>query len=449
MVSDNAQLLEQATELLLRYWVRALTSLVLVAVAYLWTKRGYQAPYAPSDIFVPSTSTYPSKVYTSRSKISVSQFVNDFLHGRIELRDAHSGRGMEHIAQVVSFRFDLTLAWRIFRTFMSTSHTEYQDKRNVEKYVTTSDSLLEQVLGPDRLPLVGYFRDEVPEELENSLAVQMERIGKEYLDLNPNDRLLDVNSQWGDLAVYLAHDYQVPTCAIVATSSQLNHATNLSGESQVQRFLRFVTGDYRAVTQCLPAGLPPFTKVLAIDALDTIGTRNIPAFLRSVNEVMESGGRFMLQVTTTPSSLGYKPNRRAFSGHQQSIMGDSDNNRAEDGDGFKIQGEEEWSEHWWYHWFRQRYIQPGADTSMLISVEQVMGELQRAGFEVIQMESLTTDAATTTAVWCNRLCAAKRQIEMELGEDAYRAWELYLNWTQSLYARGRLHKHFILAMKRA
>ncbi|KAJ2387506.1 hypothetical protein GGI23_006260 [Coemansia sp. RSA 2559] len=55
----------------------------------------------------------------------------------------------------------------------------------------------------------------------------------------------------------------------------------------------------------------------------------------------------------------------------------------------------------------------------------------------------------TTAVWCSRLCASKRQIETEMGEAAYRAWELYLNWTQSLYARGRLHKHFVLAVKRA
>ncbi|PIA14662.1 S-adenosyl-L-methionine-dependent methyltransferase [Coemansia reversa NRRL 1564] len=240
----------------------------------------------------------------------------------------------------------------------------------------------------------------------------MERVGREYLDLGPEDRLLDINAQWGDLAVYLAHDFQVPTCAIVATSSQLAHATNLTGESQVQRFLRFVTGDYRAVAKCLAPGIPPFTKAIALDVLDTIGTRNIPSFLRSVNESMVNGGRLLIQVTTTP-------------------------------------GEEEWAEHWWYHWFRQNYIQPGADTSMLTSIEQIMVELQRAGFEVLQLESLTTDAALTTAIWSNRLCASKRQIETELGEDTYRAWELYLNWTQSLYARARLHKHFILAVKRA
>ncbi|KAJ1727094.1 hypothetical protein LPJ61_004766, partial [Coemansia biformis] len=113
----------------------------------------------------------------------------------------------------------------------------------------------------------------------------------------------------------------------------------------------------------------------------------------------------------------------------------------------KVEGER--AECWWYHWFRQRHIQPGADTSMLVSIESVMVDLQRAGFEVLQLESLTTDAAATAAVWCSRLCASKRQIETELGEDTYRAWELYLNWTQSMYARARLHKHFVLAVKRA
>ncbi|KAJ1666920.1 hypothetical protein IW140_003339 [Coemansia sp. RSA 1813] len=468
-----------ALQFLEQHWAQLLVSLVLFVGTYSWVRRETVAKYAPSSLLVPSTSTYPSKAYTVRRKIPAQQFIDDFLQGRIELRDAQSGFGMKNIADIVCFRYDLVLVCRVLRVFFSTFHSERRDRRDIEKYVQSNNSLLEEILGPDRLPLVGYIREGMPQNLESGLAVQMERVGKEYLDLGPNDRLLDVHAQWGDLAVYLAHDHQTPTCAVVATPSQLAHATNLTGESQVQRFLRFVTGDYRAVAQCLPPGIPPFTKVMAIDALDMVGLRNLPAFLRSVNDVMEIGGRFLMQVTTTPSSLGYRPRRHPLSrpigaqagfGHEDGGSNGSslDSSSHDDGarnvgqsysqgndsskdDQFvdRIAGEDEWAEHWWYHWFRQQYIQPGADTSMSISIEQVMGDLQKAGFEVLQMESLTMDAAMTTAVWCSRLCASKRQIEMEMGEAAYRAWELYLNWTQSLYTRGRLHKHFVLAVKRA
>ncbi|KAJ1779172.1 hypothetical protein LPJ54_001133 [Coemansia sp. RSA 1824] len=460
----GAQLLEAAAVFLQQHWIRILSSLVVFLGTYSWMRREFKAPCPPSTIFVPSTSTYPSILYTARRKISVQQFIDDFLAGRIELRDAQSGQGMLRISDVVSFQFDLGLAWRVLYTFLTTFHSKQRDRHNIEQYVLNNSSLFEETLGPDRLPLVGYIREGMPEQLENSLSIQMERVGREYLDLGSDDRLLDINAQWGDLAVYLAHDYQVPTCAIIATPSQLAHATNLTGESQVQRFMRFITGDYRAIPQCLAPGIPPFTKVMALDVLDTIGPRNIPAFLRSVNETMVNGGRLLLQVTTTPSSIGYRPRQHAWStpmdgqnNHQSSFSGAEsvsglgpDHAELDENSGnIEIRGEEEWAEHWWYHWFRQRYIQPGADTSMLVSVEQVMVELQRAGFEVLQLESLTTDAAMTTAIWSNRLCAAKRQIETELGEAAYRAWELYLNWTQSLYARARLHKHFILAVKRA
>ncbi|KAJ2079323.1 hypothetical protein H4R24_003855 [Coemansia sp. RSA 988] len=476
---SSSQLLDTAIALIQQHWVRLLVSLVLFLGTYSWACREFRAPCAPSAFFVPSTSTYPSRAYTARRKIPAQQFIDDFLNGRIELRDAQSGCGMERIADVVSFRFDLVLAWRVIRAFLTTSHSKRRDRRNAEQFVLQNNSLLEEVLGPDRLPLVGYMRDGMPGQLEASLGIQMERVGREYLDLGPEDRLLDINAQWGDLAVYLAHDFQVPTCAVVATSSQLAHATNLTGESQVQRFLRFITGDYRAVAKCLAPGIPPFTKAIALDVLDTIGPRNIPPFLRSVNESMINGGRLLIQVTTTPSSIGYRPARHADMWSQPSMPGthglselsapDQQDSRStptiptenlppvlahgrsdldEDAQDLKLRGEEEWAEHWWYHWFRQKYIQPGADTSMLTSVEQIMVELQRAGFEVLQLESLTTDAALTTAVWSNRLCASKRQIETELGESTYRAWELYLNWTQSLYARARLHKHFILAVKR-
>ncbi|KAJ2856774.1 hypothetical protein GGI22_003706 [Coemansia erecta] len=481
---------DSALRFLEQHWARVLVSAILFVGAWSWVRRETRARYAPSSLLVPSTSTYPSKAYTARRKIPAQQFIDDFLQGRIELRDAQSGFGMKSIADIVCFRYDAVLLWRVLRVVFSAFHSEKRDRRNVEKYVQANNSLLEEILGPDRLPLAGYIREGMPQNLEAGLAVQMERVGKEYLDLGPDDRLLDVHAQWGDLAVYLAHDHQTPTCALVATASQLAHATNLTGESQVQRFLRFVTGDYRAVAQCLPPGIPPFTKVMAIDALDMVGWRNIPAFLRSVNDVMEVGGRFLMQVTTTPSSLGYRPRRHPLStpieaqlrfvhGDESASGSSPENNSSSsnissscpvgvakpprlpyslasdsgDDEGRqsvdKLAGEDEWAEHWWYHWFRQQHIQPGADTSRSVSIEHVMGELQNAGFEVLQIESLTMDAAMTTAVWCSRLCASKRQIETEMGEAAYRAWELYLNWTQSLYARGRLHKHFVLAVKRA
>ncbi|KAJ2550430.1 hypothetical protein EV175_004075 [Coemansia sp. RSA 1933] len=449
-----------------QHWAQLLVSVVLFIGTYSWVRHETRARYAPSMLLVPSTSTYPSKAYTVRRKVPAQKFIDDFLQGRIELRDAQSGFGMKSIADIVCFRYDFVLLVRVLRVFFGTIHSERRDRRSIDEYVSRNNSLLEEILGPDRLPLVGYIREGMPQNLEAGLVAQMERVGKEYLDLGPEDRLLDVHAQWGDLAVYLAHDHQTPTCAVVATPSQLAHATNLTGESQVQRFLRFVTGDYRAVAHCLPPGIPPFTKVMAIDALDMVGVRNLPSFLRSVNDVMEVGGRFLMQVTSTPSSLGYRPRKHPLSKPIDALSGfDHVDQINSNHDGFpfdktddssddaqpadRAAGEDEWAEHWWYHWFRQKYIQPGADTSMSVSIEQLMGDLQRAGFEVLQMESLTMDAAMTTAVWCSRLCASKRQIETEMGEAAYRAWELYLNWTQSLYARGRLHKHFVLAVKRA
>ncbi|KAJ2485441.1 hypothetical protein EV174_001732 [Coemansia sp. RSA 2320] len=433
--------IKDMAQLAMLHWARVLTSVVLFLGTYRWISREFKAPFAPSTILVPSTSTYPSKTYTSRKKISAQRLIDDMLHGRIELRDAKSGQGMARIADVVSFRFDYVLAYRMFFSLLRAAHSESRDRSNMERFVLGSDSLLEEVLGPDRLPLVGYMCEGLPEQLEAGLRVQMQRVAVEYLDLSADDRLLDVNAQWGDLAVYLAHDFSVPTCAIVATSSQLAHATNLTGESQAQRFMRFVTGDYRAIRECLPPGAPLFTKALALDALDMVGPRNIPRFLRMVNEAMERGGRLLLQVTTTPSSLGRQPSAQVQLAQCGDDLDSEDVACQAGSDG-------EWAEHWWYHWFRLRYIQPGADTSMLVSIEQVMTELQKAGYEVIQLESLTADAAMTAAIWCARLCTAKHQIEMELGVETYRAWELYLNWTQSMFARTRIHKHFILAVKR-
>lgn len=434
MYLNGGTLVGIATSLATEHWVQIITSVVLFLGVYHWTQRVKRAAYAPSEVFVPSTSTYPSRRYTSQHKIPAQQILTDFIRGHIELRDAQSGQGLENITDVVSFGIDPLLAWRISAQFLLTSHSERRSKEYAEQYVLQSDALLEEVLGPDRLSLVGYVREGVPDQLETCLSVQMERIAKEYLNLTPDDRLLDANAQWGDLAVYLAQDYQVPTCAVVNTPSQLAHASNLACESQAQKLLRFVTSTHHStLNQCVLRGVPLFTKVLALDFLDMVGSRNILASLQSLNNVTEQGSRLLLQVTTSPSSIDTQPTVPEDPRYKDSQ---------------EIENDPERTEHWWYHWFRQQYIQPGADTSMLVSIEQIMADLQAAGFEVLQVESLTTDAAMTMAVWSSRLCAAKRQVEVEMGVDTFRTWELYLNWTQSMYARGRLFKHFIMAIKK-
>ncbi|KAJ2771983.1 hypothetical protein IWQ57_001965 [Coemansia nantahalensis] len=367
-----AQLLGAAATAVAEHLPRVVATLVVFVCAYAWVTRETRAPCAPAAVFVPSTSTYPSKAYTASRKIPAQQLIDDFVQGRIELRDAVSGLGLEGMADVVSFRYDLGLAWRAARLLLAASRPPPQQQQGgggAEPDALRSDTLLELVLGPDRLPLVGYMRDGMPQQLEDSLDIQIERVGREYLDLGPDDRLLDVNAQWGDLAVYLAHHFRVPTCAIVGTASQLAHAVNLAGESQVQRFLRYVTGDYRAIAETLPRGIPLFTKVVALDALDAVGPRGIPLFLQSVSEAMETGGRLLLQTTTTPSSLGRSPRR------QGRMWDASAHGPSDDEPGLGGRTAEQPAERWWYHWFRQRYIQPSAGTSLLVSIEDVMVEL--------------------------------------------------------------------------
>ncbi|KAJ2440171.1 hypothetical protein GGI03_008645, partial [Coemansia sp. RSA 2337] len=108
----SAQITDAAVQFVACHWIGVLVNVMLFLGTYLWIKREIRAPYTPSALLVPSTSTYPSMVYTTRHKIPAQQFIDDLLQGRIELRDAQSGHGMARIADVVSFRLDLFLVWR-------------------------------------------------------------------------------------------------------------------------------------------------------------------------------------------------------------------------------------------------------------------------------------------------------------------------------------------------
>ncbi len=129
---------------------------------------------------------------------------------------------------------------------------------------------------------------------ETTLAeAQQEKLERlcRLLDLQRGDRLLEIGSGWGALALHAAgeHGARVTTTTISPAQHRLCvervAAAGLADRIEVQ--LR----DYRDLRG-------HHDKLVSVEMVEAVGARNLPLFFRRCGELLEPGGRMALQAIT-------------------------------------------------------------------------------------------------------------------------------------------------------
>src|SRR2546426_8914455 len=83
-----------------------------------------------------------------------------------------------------------------------------------------------------------------------------------------------------------------------------------------------------------------------------------------------------------------------------------------------------------FHWkrtsqteFLYRHVFPNGD---LAGLSETLTEMERAGWEIMDVEGLRLHYARTCRQWVERLCARADEARALAGERTYRTWRLYL-----------------------
>jgi cyclopropane-fatty-acyl-phospholipid synthase len=75
--------------------------------------------------------------------------------------------------------------------------------------------------------------------------------------------------------------------------------------------------------------------------------------------------------------------------------------------------------------------------------------MERAGFEVHDVEAWRMHYARTCKLWCEALTAARDRAIPLIGEEKYRIWVAYLAGVSLAFSRGTLRINQTLASKTA
>ncbi|MDX2289490.1 MAG: cyclopropane-fatty-acyl-phospholipid synthase family protein [Hyphomicrobiaceae bacterium] len=226
------------------------------------------------------------------------------------------------------------------------------------------------------------------------------------LRLAPGERFLDIGSGWGALVCHAARVYGVKAHGITLSEEQLAFARDKVKRLGLEDRVTFELVDYINATGT-------YDKIASVGMYEAIGLANIPKYMGKVRSLLSEDGLFLNHAISRRAKRpgGFLPER--LRPEQRALA---------------------------------KYIFPGGALDDIGNTVQAM---ERAGFEVHDVEGWRMHYARTCRLWHDRLVARKDDGVRIVGEAKYRIYVAYLAGCAIAFERGTARLFQTLASKTA
>ena len=247
-------------------------------------------------------------------------------------------------------------------------------KASVTAHYDTGNDFFRQFLDPGMVYSSGVFLD--PDEpLEKAQQRKIDLICRK-LQLRPGQRLLDIGCGWGTLAIHAARHYDVDVTGVTLSRPQVALATAAADDAGVGDRVTFEVLDYRDVKG-------RFDAIASVGMFEHVGKGQLARYFDKIRDMLEPGGTFLNHGIVIRDRLArrVKPD------------------------------------------FIDTYVFPDSD---LVTVDEVIGLAEDAGFELRDAESLRTSYALTLQHWVDNLETNRKAAVAAADETTYRIWRIYM-----------------------
>lgn len=276
-------------------------------------------------------------------------------------------------------------------------HSRRRDTHVVHHHYDISNDFYELVLGPSMTYSCARFTAdsvslEDAEEAKHDLVCR--KLG---LDRTPGMRLLDVGCGWGSLAIHAARTYQAQVLGVTLSDAQAEHARRRVKEAGLDGQIEIRIQDYRDLVG------EQFDAISSIGMFEHVGRSKMAAYFEAMHRILAPSGRFLNHAIS--SAGGSRLGSRSFIG---------------------------------------RYVFPDGE---LLDVGDVVLAMERAGFEVRDVESLREHYAKTLRAWVRNLQGSWDQAVTRVGIRRARVWLLYMAGSANGFVDGGISIHQVLGVR--
>lgn len=277
------------------------------------------------------------------------------------------------------------------------------NKALVQFHYDLSNAFYGLFLDPEMQYSCAYFPTEET-DLAGAQAAKLEMICRK-LRLHPGERFLDIGCGWGGLVCHAARHHGVIAHGVTLSQAQFDFAQAKIDRLGLADRVTVELKDYRELSGS-------FDKIASIGMFEHVGLANAATYFGQMRALLRPRGLMLHHAITRPA----KKTDRAFRRGNPEYRAIVD------------------------------YIFPGGE---LDHIGSSVAGIERAGFEVHDVEGWREHYARTTRAWCERLYASREAAIAEVGEAKAQIWLLYLAGVSLAFERGTVGIFQTLASRRA
>ena len=212
------------------------------------------------------------------------------------------------------------------------------------------------------------------------------------LDLRPGERLVEIGTGWGGLAVHAAKHYGVHVTTTTISREQHDHAAALIAREGLGERVTLLLEDYRDLRG-------RFDKLVSIEMIEAVGHRYLDTYLSKVSSLLEPQGAALIQAITLQDQF-----------YEQALKSVD---------------------------FIQRFIFPG---SFIPSVSVILESATRStDMKLFHLEDIGPHYATTLRHWRERFFARLPEVRaLGYPDEFVRMWEFYLCYCEGGFLERQL-----------
>jgi len=205
------------------------------------------------------------------------------------------------------------------------------------------------------------------------------------LRLSAGERLLEIGSGWGGLALHAAEHYGCRVTTVTISRRQFAHVRRLIDRRGLAGRVEVRLEDYRRIEGT-------FDKLVSIEMIEAVGWQYLDTFFGGCSRCLVPDGAMFLQAILMPDQR-YDQYRRSVD-------------------------------------FIRYYVFPGGCLPSLGAICRSLG--RSTDMQIVALEDITAHYAETLVRWRERLVEnADRVMALGLGEELLRLWEFYFCYCEA------------------
>jgi cyclopropane-fatty-acyl-phospholipid synthase len=262
--------------------------------------------------------------------------------------------------------------------------------RNISAHYDLGNALYELMLDPTMAYSCGIFESEHA-TLEQASIAKFEAICRK-LQLKPEDRVVEIGTGWGGLAIHAASKYGCHVTTTTISREQHDYAKEKIARAGLEDRITLLLEDYRDLKG-------RYDKAISIEMIEAVGANYLDTYLAKCSSLLAPHGAMLLQAITIQDQF-YEQARKSVD-------------------------------------YIQRFIFPG---SFIPSVDAISRSLTRAtDLKIFNLEDIGPHYARTLREWRRNFFEHLPKVRALGYPDSFvRLWEFYLCYCEGGYAERQL-----------